>query len=117
MADERGEIQALADVPMASALIITGKKGAVRGNHNHRTDWHLCYVVSGALEYFWRPTGSEEAPRNVEAAAGTMIMTPAKTDHAFRFMEDTVFLTLAGNPRDQDAYEEDINRIDLIPSD
>lgn len=112
--DERGGIQPLADVPMASALMITATKGTVRGNHTHKTDWHLCYIVSGALEYFWRPTGDDGPPRSVHAGPGTIIMTPAMTDHAFRFAEDTMFLTLAGNPRDQEAYEADISRIELI---
>jgi hypothetical protein len=30
------------------------------------------------------------------------------------FTEDTVFLTLGGNPRDQESYERDLVRVELI---
>ena len=40
--DSRGSIQPLVDVTMQSALIISSKKGTVRANHYHKTDWHFC---------------------------------------------------------------------------
>ena len=45
-ADERGEIFPLSDLTMDSAVMISSKKGTVRANHYHKTDWHLCYVIS-----------------------------------------------------------------------
>ena len=42
--DIRGSIQPLVDLPMESAVLIHSKKGAVRANHYHQTDWHFCYV-------------------------------------------------------------------------
>ena len=56
--DIRGSIQPLVDLPMESAVLIHSKKGAVRANHYHQTDWHFCYVLSGSIEYLHRPTGS-----------------------------------------------------------
>ena len=56
-ADVRGEIQPLVDLPMESCVLISSKKGAVRANHYHRTDWHFCYVLSGSIEYSERPHG------------------------------------------------------------
>ena len=112
--DDRGYIQPLVDSPMASALLITGNKGKVRGNHSHRTDWHYCYVVSGSMEYHWRPAGTSEKPRTVTVKRGQMVFSPPGVDHAFRFLEDTAFLTLAGNPRDEETYEADTIRVSLI---
>lgn len=112
--DARGVIQPLVDLPMRSALLISSAKGAVRGNHHHLTDWHYCYVVSGRMEYWHRPTSSDQEPERVEVGAGQMFFTPPLTDHAMTFPEDTVFLTLSRNPRDQASYEADVVRVEVI---
>ena len=112
--DERGEIIPLADAPMQSAVLISSKKGTVRANHYHRTDWHYCYVLSGRIEYYHRPTGSTEAPELIMLDEGQMFFTPPMVDHAMVFPEDTVFLTLGRNPRERESYESDVVRIDLI---
>jgi hypothetical protein len=43
--DEGGEIQPLVDMDMKSCVLISSKKGTVRANHYHKTDWHYCYVL------------------------------------------------------------------------
>ena len=48
--DERGLIQVLTDLPISSVLVIRSKKGAVRGNHYHKEDFHYCYLASGLME-------------------------------------------------------------------
>jgi len=48
--DERGEIRNLLDVPFTSVAVITSVKGAVRGNHYHKTDYHYCWLQRGAGE-------------------------------------------------------------------
>ena len=112
--DERGEIQPLVDKLMKSAVLIESKKGSLRANHYHKTDWHYCYVISGSIEYFYRETGSKEETKNIIVKTGQMIFTPPMIDHAMKFPEDTVFLTLSRNPRDQKTYEEDVVRVKLI---
>jgi quercetin dioxygenase-like cupin family protein len=112
--DDRGEIQPLVDAKMLSAVLITSKRGAVRANHYHKTDWHYCYVIGGCIEYFFRPHGSSAAPERVLVPAGSMAFTPPMVEHAMRFPKDTVFLTLGRNRRDQASYEADVVRIDLI---
>jgi len=111
--DSRGRIQNLVDAPIGSAVLISSKQGAVRANHYHRTDWHYCYVVTGSIEYFHRPTGSQQEPQRVLITAGQMFFTPPMTDHTMVFPEDTVFLTLGRNPRDQESYESDVVRVAL----
>jgi uncharacterized RmlC-like cupin family protein len=112
--DARGAIQPLVDEPLGSAQVISCKKDTVRGNHHHKSDWHYCYVVSGAIDYYWRPAGSREAPTHVRVEAGQMFFTPPMTDHAMLFPEDATFLNLARNARDQVSYEEDIIRVQLV---
>jgi len=112
--DARGLIQSLADAPMRSALIITSKKGTVRANHYHRSDWHYCYVMSGSIEYHHRPVGSKEKPERVLIKTGQVFFTPPMVEHAMVFPEDTTFLTLSHNKRDQKAYEDDLVRVELV---
>jgi len=113
-ADARGAIQPLVDVPMESCVLITSKKGSVRANHYHRTDWHYCYVLEGAIDYYHRPTGDTRKPAKVLIKEGKMFFTPPMVDHAMVFRKDTIFLTLSRNSRAQDVYEADVVRIDPI---
>jgi len=112
--DDRGEIVPLVDLDMKSAVMITSKKGSVRANHYHTTDWHFCYVVSGKIDYYHRPTGSNAKPEKVTVAAGQLFFTPPMVDHSMVFVEETVFLTLGRNSRRQEVYEADVVRIPPI---
>ncbi len=115
--DARGAIQPLVDEMMKSAVMIESKKGSLRANHYHKTDWHYCYVISGRIEYFHRPTGSDEEPECLIVDAGAMVFTPPMIDHGMKFPEDTTFLTLSRNPRDQASYEADVVRVDMLDTD
>jgi len=112
--DVRGSIQPLVDGAMQSCVLISSIKGSVRANHFHQTDWHYCYVLSGEIEYYHRPTGSHEPVRKETIRAGEMFFTPPMVDHAMVFTQDTVFVTLGRNPRDQASYEADVVRIPSI---
>ena len=112
--DDRGSIQPLVDQMMKSAVLIESKKGSLRANHYHKTDWHYCYVISGSIEYFHRPNGSNDYPEKILVKTGQMIFTPPMVDHAMKFPTDTLFLTLSRNARDQKTYEEDVVRIQMV---
>lgn len=113
--DARGQIIPLVDGPMHSALLITSHANSVRGNHYHKTDWHYCYVVAGSIEYLYRPVGSSDPPARISVRAGQLFFTPALVEHAMLFSEETTFLTLGRNPRDQSSYEADLVRVELVP--
>jgi dTDP-4-dehydrorhamnose 3,5-epimerase-like enzyme len=112
--DPRGAIQPLVDLPMESCVLIESKKGTVRANHYHKTDWHFCYVLSGQIDYFHRPQGSNSKPEKVTINKLQMFFTPPLVDHAMVFTQDTVFLTFGRNSRAQEVYEADVVRIILI---
>jgi quercetin dioxygenase-like cupin family protein len=112
--DERGEIQSLVNYPVKNTSLITSKKGTVRSNHYHVTDWHYMYIISGLVDYYYRPTGTDQEPTKVVLKKGDMVFTPPMEDHATVFIEDTVLLAMSRNPRDQEAYESDVKRIILI---
>jgi uncharacterized RmlC-like cupin family protein len=112
--DARGAIQPLVDMDMKSCVLISSTAGSVRANHYHRTDWHFCYVLSGSIEYYHRPVGSTADPEHVTVRAGQLFFTPPMVEHAMVFPEETVFLTLGRNSREQEVYEADVVRIDPI---
>jgi len=112
--DGRGAIHPLVDVTMRSALLIHSKKGSVRANHYHKTDWHYCYVLSGSIDYHHRPVGSKAKPEVVHVKTGELFFTPPMVEHAMVFPEDSSFLTLSHNQRDQKAYEDDLVRVELV---
>jgi uncharacterized RmlC-like cupin family protein len=111
--DDRGVIQNLLERPTGSTVIITSKVGAKRANHYHKSDWHFCYLVSGRMDYYHRPVGQESAPEKIDVGAGEMVFTPPMVEHAMVFTEETVFITLARNARDHEAYETDLVRVDV----
>ena len=112
--DERGAIQSIVNFPMKNLSIISSKKGSVRSNHYHVTDWHYMYVLKGSFDYYYRPTGSEEEPSVTRVREGEMIFTPPMEDHATVFLDDTEMLVVSRNPRDQESYESDVRRVTLI---
>ncbi len=113
-ADGRGAIQSLVNFPMKNLSLITSAKGTVRSNHYHLTDWHYMYVLHGSFDYFYRPTGSAEAPKKLRVRRGEMVFTPPMEDHATVFLEDTELIVVSRNPRDQATYEADTRRIQLV---
>ena len=112
--DTRGSIQPLVGVATNDVALVTSRKGAVRANHYHKTDWHYCYVLSGSIEYHHRPAGSLEPPRIDVITSGQMFYTPPLVEHAMRFLDDTQFIVMSGNPRDRESYESDVVRISLV---
>jgi len=115
--DERGVIQPLISMEnpqIGSAVMITSKKDTVRANHYHKEDWHYCYIVSGAVNYYYREVGAKGEPVKISVSAGEMIYTPPMLEHAMLFTEDTAFLTMSGGTRKQKDYEADLVRVELV---
>jgi quercetin dioxygenase-like cupin family protein len=112
--DERGKIQTIVQAEISSVQVITSKAGSIRANHWHRADSHYMYIVSGTMKYHHRAVGSTEAPASFVLPAGSLVFTPSNVEHAAEFPEDCVFLNITTGPRDQETYENDIVRIQLI---
>ena len=113
--DERGVILPLTDETLRSAVLIDSKKGSVRANNYHKTDWHFCYVTRGKIDYYWRKVNSKQKPLHIRIEAGQNFFTPPMVEHAMVFAEDTTFVCLGRNPRDQKSYEADIVRVEVYP--
>ena len=113
-ADARGYIQSLVNFPVKNISLIFSKANTLRSNHYHKTDWHYMYVLSGKMEYHFRPTNSNEEPVKIILSKGDMVFTPPMEDHTSIFLEDTELVVMSRNPRDQESYESDVVRIELI---
>ena len=114
--DARGEIQNLVDAPFTSAAVIKSKKGAVRGNHYHKTDYHYCWLQSGGLVYIHRPVGGAGRPQRWVIKPGQLFYTPSMYEHAMHFTADSLLLVFARNNREMEHYEADTVRIPPIAS-
>lgn len=114
--DQRGGITRILDdenFAVHSILYITSKAGTIRSNHYHKTDAHWCYLVSGKAEYSEKPVSGGEI-EHTPLEAGDMVFSDSMIIHAVRFTEDSVLLAFSRNPRNQECYEEDTVRVELI---
>ena len=109
--DERGEIRNLVDAPFTSAAVITSVKGAVHGNHYHKTDYHYCWLQSGGMVYLHRKARAKTPPQRWTIQPGQMFYTPPRYEHAMHFTQDSVLFVLAKNNREMANYEADTIRI------
>ena len=109
--DERGEIRNLIDAPFTSAAVIASVKGAVRGNHYHKTDSHYCWLQRGEMVYLHRPAGAAGPAKRLTVKAGQMFYTPPMVEHAMHFTQDSALFVFAKNNREMANYEADIVRI------
>jgi len=109
--DARGEIRNLIDAPFTSAAVVRSVKGAVRGNHYHKTDSHYCWLQRGGLLYLHRPVGDSTPAQRWVIAPGQMFYTPPQYEHAMVFTADSVMFVFARNNREMANYEADTIRI------
>ena len=109
--DERGEIQNLIDAAFTSVAVVTSRKGAIRGNHYHKTDEHYCWLQHGGLIYFHRPSGDRRPARRWLITPGQLFYTPTRYEHAMQFTEESVMLVFARNNREMARYEADTVRL------
>ena len=112
--DARGEIRNLIDAPFTSAAVITSARGAIRGNHYHKTDYHYCWLQSGEMIYCHRPAGSTRRPIRWVIKPGMLFYTPPRYEHAMHFTKKSVLFVFARNNREMANYEADTIRIDPI---
>ena len=109
--DERGIIKNIADGKLGDVAVITSKANSVRANHVHDNDWHLSYIVSGSMKYYWRTELNTENSESLVVNAGEMVYTPPKAPHKMVFLEDSVFIAISGLSRVQENYEADTKKL------
>ena len=58
-----------------------------------------------------------KSQRSSLLGTGEMVFTPPMEDHTTIFLEDCQMLVVSRNPRDQESYEADVERVQLIDPD
>ena len=109
--DSRGVIRNLADGVIGDIAIISSIAGAVRANHLHEKDWHLCYLMQGSMEYFWKdPDGQRN---KLIFGANQMVFTPALIPHKMVAVQDSTFLSISRLSRISSNYEADTKKLEI----
>tara|TARA_Y100000816_G_C26002608_1_gene523954 strand:+ start:609 stop:1034 length:426 start_codon:yes stop_codon:yes gene_type:complete len=111
--DDRGEILSIVDHNVSNVSIIKCNANTIRSNHYHLTDWHLMYVLSGKIDYFYKEIESDII-NYLEVKNGDNIFTPPLEIHATYFPVETKLVVSSLNPRDQETYERDTVRVEFV---
>lgn len=110
--DNRGKItQVIDSIPFSSVLLITCNKGAIRANHYHKDDYHVCLLTKGRMFYYERPLGSNSIPVKHVFSAGDVFYTPSLVEHCMEFLDDSEFWCFSRLSRSQENYEKDTTRL------
>ncbi len=114
--DSRGKIvNVLAGNKITSVLVIYSKKGSLRANHYHKKDTHYVYMVKGKMRYTVKDMLKKRARKqSIILKTGDLVFTPPMVAHAMKFLEDSIFLALTTQRRDQKHYENDTVRLKLV---
>jgi len=108
--DERGLILNLADGSIGDVALITSKPHSTRANHYHKKDWHLTYMLTGAMIYSWRPL-HQNIWEDVQVESGQMVFTPAMIAHKMTFPVASDFIAISAFSRLSKNYESDTVRL------
>ena len=93
-------------------LYIVSKKGAVRANHYHKKDYHSVYCLSGRFKYFEKDMRKPSSKiESVILKPGDLVLTHPMIAHRMKFLENSIFLAITTEPREQERYEEDTVRL------
>ena len=85
--DDRGTLTQLVHDGWKQVNVVTSKKGAVRGGHYHKENKEAFYIISGALEVTVNGTSRQFWD-------GAFFAIDAFDLHSFRFLEDTVLVSM-----------------------
>lgn len=110
--DSRGKILPLVH-DLANVQLITSTPGAIRANHYHKTDTHICYLVTGTMSYYWRNHGETEIHKE-EMSAGDLFKTGPLIDHEMVFHTDSIMVVVSEHQRDAVSYDDDIVKINPL---
>lgn len=111
--DDRGDIfEVLTNLAIHNINYITGRPGAVRGQHSHKKDSHYCMVIGGRIQYSWIAPG-EKKIQSVILESGDMVFSAPGEQHKFTFLTEGIFLDFNTEPRTKTSYEKDTKRAEF----
>ena len=113
--DNRGSMQSIFDDNIKNVSHIISEANTIRSNHYHLTDWHYILVLNGEIDYFFGDIDCElDDLKYIKVNSSKCIYTPNKEFHVTYFPKRTEILVFNGQARDQNIYENDLTRRDLV---
>jgi len=116
--DSRGRIvDVFYQTDIQHVAVIDSNDGALRGNHYHKHTTQHYLMTSGAMEYWYKPLGSDKPAECVVIRKGDLLTTPPDEIHALRVIEpNTQFVVFTAGKRGGKDYESDTYRVpNIIP--
>lgn len=108
--DSRGTLTDIFEKTLVnSCVIVTQKKGSIRGNHVHKKTIQYTYVLKGSLYYYVKKPRYKVERKRI--ASGDFVTSPAGHAHAFEALEASVMIACAYGPRGGKSYESDTYRL------
>ena len=98
--DARGSLVQLVRQGWKQVNVIRSEAGVVRGGHYHAVNTEAFYVISGIFELQAEDLASGEA--------GTFFLIRPKLLHSFRFLQETLLVSLYDKGVELDNGEKDI---------
>ena len=84
--DDRGSLKQLVSKGWSQVNVIHSSKGAIRGDHYHKENRELFYILNGSFALSLE-RGSDKQEHQIKA--GDMFIIEAGVKHSFEFTEDT----------------------------
>ena len=109
--DERGSIRNIADGMLGDVAIIDCEEGSVRASHLHLKDWHLTYLISGLMTYYWTRSSTSSEILELEVSPGQLVISLPGEPHKMFFRQKSCFVAVSAFSRLQKNYEEDTVRM------
>jgi len=88
------QVERITGERVKSIAYITSRPGAVRANHWHPKDVQVMVLLTGSYRSLSRTHDTAEALVEQIVRAGDIVVCPAYVDHAYEFIEESVFLNL-----------------------
>ena len=114
--DKRGKIiDVFVNSPKEHCLIVTFKKGAVRGNHYHKKSVQFSFLLSGELDFYFakidKKSGNIKKIKKKNIKKHTFITHPPYEAHAFKSKKNSVLIAFSCGVRGGNKYEKDTFRL------
>lgn len=111
--DKRGKIFDIVEDPVSHIGFITFTKGALRGNHYHKTSTQYTFVLSGKIELYTKDARKKDAAiTKTSMTPGFLAIIPPFTIHTYRAVMPSSMIDCTTATRIKKGYEEDTVRID-----
>ncbi len=115
-ADERGEIwDILESLGIKHIGMISSKKGAKRANHYHEKSTQYTFIINGKAEWYTKDLDAPGAPvEKTILNPGDLTIVAPRVAHALIALEDTLFLDFTDISREDEGYEQDTKRVQIV---